>query len=711
MIKILKSVPEMKEYRGQLTATTVGFVPTMGSLHEGHFELIRNSKKNNAVTIVSIFVNPAQFNNRNDFETYPDRLESDIASLIDLGVDAVITPTEKDVYPKGYNFKLTESIDSVDLCGSARPGHFDGVLTVLIKLFNLVKPSDVYMGIKDYQQFKLVKNMAEDLFLDLTVHGVETVREESGLALSSRNINLNSEQKKTAEEYANIFAQDLPLPEIKEQLEQLNLKIDYLVEKWGRKFVAVFIGNVRLIDNRALPFSDISSSLEVDDASTEVNAEETRAFNALEIAKIKNNHLKDSKKILFKMSGSIACYKACDVISKLVQQGHQVKVAVTPDVFHFVGQGTIEGLIGSSVYVDMYQSGEMMSHIHLNDWCDITILCPASANTLTKIALGLSDNLVTSLALSADRTKPYLVFPAMNTRMLDAQPTQTSLEKLKARGQKIILGESGSLACGHVGTGRLAEPSVILDIINDELRSKPKSTKQRQNVNKSAVERKKVLVTAGGTSEAIDPVRIVTNTSTGETGLQICDYLLKDYDVYLLASSAMKARIEDKELPHVDYFKSYNDLEEKLETLLASNEFTAVIHLAAVSDYSPSVIHFSDKSITLPTDEKIPSTEDFTVEFKKNKKLISEIRRHSLNKNIKVIGFKLLRTDDESKIQREIEKILKDSDCVVVNSLENISDTQHVYEIYNDSGMMFHGTSKKGMAQDISNILTGEFLL
>jgi phosphopantothenoylcysteine decarboxylase / phosphopantothenate---cysteine ligase len=719
MIKILKTVHEVKLFRTELGMKTVGFVPTMGALHQGHLELIKQSKKNNDVTVVSIFVNPAQFNNRNDFETYPDYVDSDIEKLKSLNVEALFLPNESEIYPNGYNYKLTENIDSLDLCGSARPGHFDGVLTVLIKLFNLVKPSHVYMGLKDYQQYKLVKNMTQDLFLDLEIHGVETVRESSGLALSSRNLNLTPEQKKTAELYASIFAQDLDLETIRLELETLDLKIDYLVEKWGRKFIAVFIGDVRLIDNRTLVLKE-----EKKNSSQDFTNNTDLINQPLEIKSslVSENSIMKTKdvnpiKILFKMSGSIACYKGCDVISKLVQLGHEVKVVVTPDVFQFVGKATLEGLTGSSVYSDIYKDGEMMSHIHLNDWCDLVVLCPATANTLSKISLGLSDNLVTALALSSDTIKPYLIFPAMNSRMLSALPIQEALQKVKLSGKLVIEGEVGHLACGHTGSGRLAEVDVILnEILNYKNSAKLIKNNHQQNsevelgLEKTAsLNRKKILVTAGGTSEPIDPVRSITNTSTGATGLKIGEYLLNNYDVYLLGSDAMKEKASKiLGLKHFETFKSFSDLELKLKRLLSEIEFEAIVHLAAVSDYSPIVIHFNDKSVELPTTEKLASSEDFIIEFKRNKKLITEIKSVSKNKNLKIIGFKLLRTDDQIKIQSEIDKILKDSDCVVVNSLENINDKKHAYEIYNLSGLMFHGNTKMDMAQDISKILEGE---
>ncbi len=735
MLRILKTVPEMRNYIHELKINdqdlTIGFVPTMGSLHQGHFELIRKSKEQNDKTVVSIFVNPTQFNNRDDFDSYPIQFEKDFKALEDLKVDAVFTPDENEIYPNGYYYKLTETKDSIDLCGKARPGHFDGVLSVLIRLFNLIKPSNVYMGLKDYQQYLLVKNMSKDLFLDLEVHGIDTVRESSGLALSSRNLNLTADQKLIADKFAGIFAKNIKLENIKAELEALDLKIDYLVSKWNRKFVAVFIGEVRLIDNRPLEL-DIQDDMEISSNNNikplTISDQNSRGLDSSVDFKAKK--ISNAKNILFKMSGSIACYKACEAISKLVQRGHKVQIIATKDVFNFVGQATLEGLTGIPVLSDLYKEGDMMSHIHLNDWCDLTVLCPASANTLAKISMGLCDNLVTTLALSTDIKKPYLIFPAMNSRMLESQPIKKAILTLQSMNKEFVFGEEGHLACGHKGQGRLAEPIIILNAIENVI-NKMSSTVFNPLTNK---ERKKILITAGGTLEPIDPVRYVSNISTGATGLKILEHLSSDYEIYLLGSDAMRSKVEgvienlkqrknsressienslniSNSDPWVRYFKSFHDLEIQLKDLLSSQNFAAIIHLAAVSDYSPIALHLNDKTIALPTTEKLASNEDFFIEFKRNKKLISEIKKYSINKDIKIIGFKLLRTDNELIIKNEIEKILKDSDCVVVNSMENISDKKHIYEIYNLAGLIFHGSSKKSLAEDIAKILQNEVQL
>ncbi len=360
MISILKTVADLENYKKQILSesgdakTSIGFVPTMGSLHRGHFELVDRSLRQNKITVVSIFVNPAQFNDRSDFKSYPNHLSSDIEALVRMGVNAVFVPTEHEIYPNGYTYKLTEKENSMDLCGLNRPGHFDGVLTVLIKLFNLVQPTNVYMGLKDYQQYMLVKNMAKDMFLKLDVHGVETVREESGLALSSRNLNLTVNQKELADKYAQIFASSDNLEIIRTNLEKLDLKIDYLKEKWGRKFVAVTIGNIRLIDNRSLQ-SNAKTKKELDVNSTD-RTEPSFSTNKIglsleskQLLQVKGEDSQIAKNILFKMSGSIACYKSCEVISKLVQKGHMVKVVATNDASSIYRKGYYRGLnwIGS----------------------------------------------------------------------------------------------------------------------------------------------------------------------------------------------------------------------------------------------------------------------------------------------------------------------------------------------------------------------------
>ena len=226
-------------------------------------------------------------------------------------------------------------------------------------------------------------------------------------------------------------------------------------------------------------------------------------------------------KILFKITGSIAAYKSAYLISKLVQNGFEVRTVVTESALKFIGKATLEGLTGSMVYSDSFADRQMMSHISLVKWADLTILCPASANTINKLANGIGDNLLTSLFLAHDWTKPYLIAPAMNTQMYNHPSTKNSMKTLSDWGVKILPTTEGYLACGDIGKGKLLEPDEIYERIIISLSVK-------ENVNKTL----KVLVTSGGTKESIDGVRFISNLSSGRTGSIIADYFSRrDHNV------------------------------------------------------------------------------------------------------------------------------------------------------------------------------------
>lgn len=227
----------------------VGFVPTMGALHDGHLKLIELSRAQNDMTVVSIFVNPMQFNNLQDFSNYPRNIDHDAKLLAGAGCDLLFNPTPEEIYPKDDAFKLTESEITKVLCGPARPGHFEGVGTVVLKLLNIVKPTRAYFGEKDFQQLKLIQTMAKAFFLPVEIIGVPTVRDDAGLALSSRNFRLSSGQLQLAREVTKLFFKDLPLQQVRSRIEALDIRLDYLTEIWDRRFIAYFIGDVRLIDN------------------------------------------------------------------------------------------------------------------------------------------------------------------------------------------------------------------------------------------------------------------------------------------------------------------------------------------------------------------------------------------------------------------------------------------------------------------------------
>ena len=248
-MKIITSISEWKSLNNTLD---IGFVPTMGALHLGHMSLVKKARRENSTCVVSIFVNPTQFNEKSDFDTYPKTWEQDIAMLAKANVDYVFSPQYEKLYHDDYRYKVMESENSTVLCGKSRPGHFDGVLSVVMKLFNIVRPSRAYFGKKDYQQYVLIRDMVSAFFMNVEVVGCDIVREKDGLAMSSRNLLLSASERKIAPRLYEIISSAPNTKKAEELLIKSGFRVDYVVELWQRRFVAAFLGNVRLIDNISL---------------------------------------------------------------------------------------------------------------------------------------------------------------------------------------------------------------------------------------------------------------------------------------------------------------------------------------------------------------------------------------------------------------------------------------------------------------------------
>ena len=244
------TIPEWLERRRALSGS-IGFVPTMGALHRGHASLVERCRRENQAVVASIFVNPTQFNDPKDLDRYPRNVENDLALLRGLGADEVLLPTVADLYPRGYRFRIEAASLTDTMEGAFRPGFLQGVMTVVLKLLNLVRADRAYFGEKDYQQMKIVTELAAEFFTGEIVP-CATVREPSGLAESSRNALLSAESRCKAAAIFRALTGACSAVEARAMLEAEGFRVDYVEERWGRRFAAAYLDGVRLIDNVAL---------------------------------------------------------------------------------------------------------------------------------------------------------------------------------------------------------------------------------------------------------------------------------------------------------------------------------------------------------------------------------------------------------------------------------------------------------------------------
>lgn len=252
-MKIVETAAELAAIRRARGAGDTGLVPTMGALHAGHLSLLARARAENARVWASLFVNPAQFNDRADLAAYPRPLEDDLGQLRAAGCDLVFLPQEDDIYPERYRYRVTETDLSRRFCGAGRPGHFDGVLTVVLKLLLLARPERVYFGEKDFQQLQLVAGMARAFFLDTEIIACALVREPDGLAMSSRNRLLTAEERARAPDFHRLLAHSIDgrqsVDDAAAELALAGFAVEYVADHAGRRLAAVRLGKVRLIDN------------------------------------------------------------------------------------------------------------------------------------------------------------------------------------------------------------------------------------------------------------------------------------------------------------------------------------------------------------------------------------------------------------------------------------------------------------------------------
>ncbi len=253
MPRIVQTVSEWKALREEFRAAgkTIGFVPTMGALHPGHGSLFEAAGRACDVVLASLFVNPTQFDEAHDFQNYPRVLDQDCALMDRTGVDVVFAPSVGEMYPNGTTYSVAESDLSRSLCGAHRPGHFSGMLTVVLKLLQIGDAEQAFFGEKDYQQLMLIRGMCEAFFLTTKIVGCPTIREADGLAMSSRNTRLSPAERSLAPRFHEALVSAESADQVRTRLAAAGFAVDYIEDRDQRRFGAVRLGQTRLIDNVA----------------------------------------------------------------------------------------------------------------------------------------------------------------------------------------------------------------------------------------------------------------------------------------------------------------------------------------------------------------------------------------------------------------------------------------------------------------------------
>jgi phosphopantothenoylcysteine decarboxylase/phosphopantothenate--cysteine ligase len=377
-------------------------------------------------------------------------------------------------------------------------------------------------------------------------------------------------------------------------------------------------------------------------------------------------------RVLLLMSGSIAAFKVVQLVSRLVQApvGAEVEVVMTPAARAFIGEASLEGLTGRRVRSETFAAGDYMEHIRLARWADVVLAAPCTANTLNKLSRGIGDDLVCTLFLAHDFTKPWLIAPAMNTRMYEHPTTRESLERLRAMGCTIVEAGSGALACGEIGAGRLAEPEVLLDAVLHAAGRRPEAppvaaattpatrpaTRPVAPPHRGAL---KILVTAGGTRMPLDAVRSIVNGSTGRTGAALAaDLAALGHAVTLLTAEGAPAA---EDLARLERYDDFGSFERALRRLLTEETFDVLVQAAAVSDWRP--VGAAEAQAAGKID---PDTDTLTLHFERTPKLVGLARGWSRNPQLRIIAFKLTSGADADARRRKVAQVLAHEGVVAV---------------------------------------------
>jgi len=390
------------------------------------------------------------------------------------------------------------------------------------------------------------------------------------------------------------------------------------------------------------------------------------------------------KKILIGITGGIAAYKIHFIIRMLIKEGAEVRVILTPDAQKFVTPLSISTLSKNPVYTDFQQlDGSWSNHVELALWADLLLIAPCTANTLAKIAMGLCDNFLMSVYLSAK--SPVIVAPAMDIDMYKHPTTKNNLQKVESFGNHVIPSEKGELASGLIGEGRMAEPEEIFQHVEKLLNSK-----------KYGLKDKKILITAGPTYEAIDPVRFIGNHSSGKMGFAIAEEAANRGAEVVLISGPSLVNTQN---PNINLRKVVSAKEMMNEVFKFFHNVDVAIMSAAVADYTPK--YYSENKMKKENDS------EFSIELVKNPDILSSMGEKK--KQQFLVGFALETDNEEDNARKKL--MHKNLDMVVLNSLRDSgagfgNDTNKI-SVFTKNGenINFELKEKRQVAVDILDLV------
>ena len=378
------------------------------------------------------------------------------------------------------------------------------------------------------------------------------------------------------------------------------------------------------------------------------------------------------KNVLLGITGGIAAYKAIDLASKLKKAGANIKTVMTENSLNFVNELSFRAITANPVSTDLFNSEDPIEHISLAEWADIIVIAPATANIIAKVSNGIADDLLSTI-ICASRT-PILIVPAMNVHMYENQATQENIKKLSSRGFNIMIPETGRLACGYEGRGRFPSTGEIVSFIKTYLHY------QKDYAGK------KVLVTAGACREHLDPMRFLSNVSSGKTGLSLAKALyIRGAEVRLI-----HAHLDQKPPYYIDSQKAVSAEEMYKSCVNNLNNFDIIIMNAAVTDFTFSA----------PSKQKLKKTSSTKIDFHKTKDILQELGKQKETGQI-LVGFAAETNNLIENAKKKLKQ--KQLDMVIANNIQVATkDSSKIFVVSKDKNKKYEG-SKFELAHKILN--------